>query len=99
FAEVGDVPGREDDVFELAAEGLDGGADDGERAARLRGEGRGVRAVGVDSYGSGDGDEVAAANGAGVAHLRLPLGAGAGTSPAGTIADHDLNVVGHCGPP
>ena len=42
-------------------------------AARLLAHGFGVGAVGVDSDGAGDGDRIAAADSATVAHDRLPL--------------------------
>ena len=94
LADVGDVHPCADDVLELAAEGFDGGLDDGERAGGLGGEVGCVGAVGVDADGAGDGDRVAAADGAAVAHERLPLGAAGSTAPAGAIVDGDVDV-GH----
>jgi hypothetical protein len=94
LADVDDEHAGTDDVFEPAVEGFDRRADDGQRARGLSGDVGRVGAVGVDADRAGDGDGVAAADGAAVAHERLPFRAAGGTSPAGAIVDGDLDV-GH----
>ena len=94
LAHVGDEHPRADDVLHLAAERFDGGLDDGQRAGRLLADRLGVRAIGIDADAAGDGNRVAAADGAAVAHDRLPLRAARSTLPAGTILNGDFDV-GH----
>src|SRR5206468_1454448 len=73
LADVGDVHAGADDVFDAAAQGFDGGADDRQRAAGLLAQRLGVGAVGVDADAAGDGDPVACAYGAAVTHQRFPF--------------------------
>src|SRR5206468_2268750 len=91
--DVGHEHARADHVLEPPAERPERRADDLERACRLLGDGRRVRAVGVDADRAGDRDHVPAADGAGVADDRLPPGPRAGAAPAVALAHGDAHVA------
>lgn len=94
FAHVDDVHPRANNMLQLAAKGFDGGADDGERAGRLVADAFRVAAIGIDADRAGNGDRVAAADRAAVAHDGFPLRAARSALTAGTILDGDVDI-GH----
>src|SRR4051794_30668775 len=89
---VSDEHPRADDVLEFAAEGFDGRLDNRERAGGLVANFSGVGAVGVDADAAGDGDRVAAADRAAIAHDRLPLRAAGCTFAAEAVLDGDFDI-------